>query len=147
MWPIIDQLVAQGVTDFFLAPGSRNTPLVLAASRHPKARLHFHYDERGLAFYAMGFSLAQGRPAAVITTSGSAVANLLPAAMEAHHSSIPLILLTADRPPELRDCSENQTTDQIKMFQNFVRFQFDLDSTMPEKAIRSKIAQGVFHSL
>jgi 2-succinyl-5-enolpyruvyl-6-hydroxy-3-cyclohexene-1-carboxylate synthase len=66
--------------------------------------------------------------------------------MEAHHSSTPLLLLTADRPPELRDSSENQTTDQVKIFQNFVRFQFDLDSTMPDQAIRSKIAQSVFRA-
>ncbi len=147
MTAFIDQLVQQGVTDFFLAPGSRSSPLAVAVSRHPKARLHRHFDERGLGFYAMGCALGKESPTAVITTSGTAVGNLLPAVMEAHHSSIPLLLLTADRPPELRNASENQTSDQIKIFQNFVRFQFDLDPAMPEKAIRSKAAQAVFHSL
>jgi 2-succinyl-5-enolpyruvyl-6-hydroxy-3-cyclohexene-1-carboxylate synthase len=138
--------VHQGVVDFFVAPGSRSTPLAVAVSRHLKTHLHRHFDERGLGFYAMGCALAKEAPTAIITTSGTAVGNLLPSVMEAHHSSIPLLLLTADRPPELRDTSANQTTDQTKLFQNFVRFQFDLDPTMPEKAIRSKIAQAVFHS-
>jgi 2-succinyl-5-enolpyruvyl-6-hydroxy-3-cyclohexene-1-carboxylate synthase len=146
MWPFIDQLIQQGVSDFFFAPGSRSTPLAVAASRHPNARLHRHFDERGLGFYALGCALGKEAPVAVITTSGTAVGNLLPSVMEAHHASIPLLLLTADRPPELREASANQTSDQIKIFQNFVRFQFDLDPTMPEKAIRSKIAEAVFRA-
>ena len=147
MWPLIDQLVQQGVEQFFLAPGSRNTPLVLAVSNHPKAILHTHFDERGLGFYALGCALATAKPVAIIVTSGTAVGNLLPAVMEAHHSSIPLILLTADRPCELRDTAANQTTDQLKIFQNFVRFQCDLDISIPQPAVRSKAAQSVYRSL
>ena len=146
MHSIIDQLIQQGVTDFFFSPGSRSTPLAVAAARAPKVRLYRHFDERGLGFYALGCALGKESPVAVITTSGTAVGNLLPSVMEAHHASIPLLLLTADRPAELRECSANQTTDQIKIFQNFVRFQFDLDSTMPEKAIRSKVAEAVYRS-
>lgn len=147
MWPLIDQLVQQGVRDFFLSPGSRSTPLAIALANHEKIRLHRHFDERGLGFYSMGFALGAEKPVALIVTSGTAVGNILPAVMEAHHASIPLLLLTADRPAELRESCANQTTDQIKIFQNFVRWQFDLDPTMPERAIRSKAAQSVFRSL
>lgn len=146
MWPLIDQLVQQGISDFFLAPGSRSTPLAIALSRHPEIRLHRHFDERGLGFYSLGFAIGREKPAALVITSGTAVGNIMPAVMEAHHASTPLLLLTADRPPELRDASANQTTDQMKIFQNFVRWQFDLDPTMPEKAIRSKAAQAVFRA-
>lgn len=146
IWSFIDQIVQQGVTDFFLAPGSRSSPLALAISRHPKIKLHRHFDERGLAFYAYGHALATQKPTAIVVTSGTAVGNLLPAIMEAHHTSTPLLILTADRPPELRYMCANQTTDQIKIFQNFVRWQFDLDLTMQPTAIRSHAAQAVFHT-
>lgn len=120
---VIDQLVQQGVRHFCTAPGSRNTPLVLAALAHKKTQLHVHYDERGLGFFALGISKASNQPVAILSTSGTAAGNLLPSIMEAHHANTPLIVLTADRPPdELRDCSANQTTDQIRMFQNFVRW-------------------------
>ena len=146
MWPLIDQLVQQGVADFFLASGSRSTPLVLAAARHPKARIYRHFDERALGFYAMGCALGKEAPVAILITSGTAVANLMPAVMEASLASIPLLLLTADRPSELRDTSANQTTDQIKLFENLVRWQFDFDPTMPEAATRSKAAHAVFRA-
>ena len=102
-YQLIDQLVKQGVQDFFLAPGSRSTPLVLAVANHFKAHSHVHFDERGLAFCALGCAKASKKPVALIVTSGTALGNLLPAVMEAKHDSVPLILLTADRPPELRD--------------------------------------------
>jgi 2-succinyl-5-enolpyruvyl-6-hydroxy-3-cyclohexene-1-carboxylate synthase len=143
---LITQLVAQNVRDFFLAPGSRSTPLAIALSRHPDVRIHRHFDERGLGFYAAGFGLGQESPAAIVVTSGTAAGNLTPAIMEAHHASIPLIVLTADRPAELREVSANQTTDQCKMFQNFVRWQCEIDLSMPPEAIRSRAAQAVFHS-
>jgi 2-succinyl-5-enolpyruvyl-6-hydroxy-3-cyclohexene-1-carboxylate synthase len=143
---IIDQLVQQGVRHFCLAPGSRSTPLVNAASAHKKAKLHVHYDERGLGFYALGISKAMGEPAALIVTSGTAVGNLLPSIMEAHHTCTPLIVITADRPPEARDCSFNQATDQIKIFQPFVRWQIDLSCTQSEEYFRSCRAQGYFYS-
>lgn len=144
---LIDQLALQGVVDFFIASGSRSTPLVLAAARHPKARIHRHLDERALGFYALGASLSKQVPVAIITTSGTAVGNLLPAVMEASHASVPLILLTADRPPELRDTASNQTTDQIKIFQNFVRWQFDLAADMTDSSVRSKAADAVHRSM
>lgn len=144
---IIDQLVQQGIGHFCLAPGSRSTPLVLAAAEHRGSKLHVHYDERGLGFFALGLAKGIGKPAAVITTSGTAAGNLLPSVMEAHHSCIPLIILTADRPPELRDCSANQTSDQIKMFQTFIRWQADLAcSPNDESYFRSLAAQGYFYA-
>ncbi len=143
---IIDQLVQQGVRHFCIAPGSRSTPLVLAAADHPKATTHVHFDERGLGFFALGISQGARVPAALIVTSGTAVGNLLPSIMEAHHSCIPLLLLTADRPAELRDCSSNQATDQIKIFSPFIRWQTDLPPTLNERYYRSTMAQAVFHA-
>ena len=124
---MIDQFIRQGIDRFCIAPGSRNTPLVIAAAEHPQAKTIVHYDERGLGFYALGYAKGAKKPAAIITTSGTAAGNLLPSVMEAHHSSIPMLLLTTDRPAELRDCGANQTTDQAKMFSHFVRWQADLN--------------------
>lgn len=144
---IIDQLVQQGVENFCIAPGSRSTPLVLAAINHKKAKLHVHFDERGLCFFALGIAKVKKTPAAIIVTSGTAVGNLLPAVMEAHHSNTPLILLTADRPSELRGCSANQATDQTKIFQSFIRWQADLPNDLNERYFRSMVADGFFHSI
>lgn len=143
---IIDQLIQQGVTKFCIAPGSRSAPLALAAASHPKADCTVHFDERGLGFFALGYAKAKGLPAAVITTSGTAVANLLPSVMEAYHSGTPMILLTADRPHELRDCGANQTTDQVKLFNNVIRYQTDLSPHLDLKTIRSVVAHTVFSS-
>ncbi len=146
LW-IIDQLVAQGVTQFCIAPGSRSAPLALAAKEHPKANIVVHFDERGLGFYALGIAKASKSPSAVITTSGTAVANLYPAAIEAHHSKIPLILLTADRPHELRSCGANQSIDQVDLFGKLLRTHADLHSHLDEKTTRSIVAHHVFLSL
>ncbi len=143
---LIEHLIEQGVLHFCTAPGSRSSPLVIAIKNHPKANLHIHYDERGLAFYALGMSQATSSPTAIIVTSGTAVGNLLPAIMEAHHSHIPLIFLTADRPPMLRDCSAHQTTDQVKIFTPFVRWQADLPLTVDAAYVRSIANQAYFHA-
>ncbi|MCC6128094.1 MAG: 2-succinyl-5-enolpyruvyl-6-hydroxy-3-cyclohexene-1-carboxylic-acid synthase [Chlamydiae bacterium] len=142
-WWIIDQLVQQGVFHFCIAPGSRSMPLALAAAHHPKARLQIHYDERGLGFYALGLAKVLKAPVAIIVTSGTAVGNLLPSVMEASHSYAPLILLTADRPPELLDAGANQTCDQIHLFGNFVRKSLHLPTADPdvsEPFVRSSVA-------
>lgn len=144
---IIDQLVQQGVTRFCIAPGSRNTPLVIAAVQHPKATTLVHYDERGIGFYALGYGKGSKTPAAVITTSGTAVGNLLPSIMEASHSHTPLILLTTDRPPELRDCGANQTCHQAQIFSRFLRWEIDVPPQCTENYFRSLVAQGVFHAI
>lgn len=144
---LIDQLVQENVTHFCIAPGSRSTPLVLAATHHPKATTRVHFDERGLGFYALGYGKAAQVPAAIIVTSGTAVANLLPSIMEAHHSHTPLIVLTADRPCELRQCGAQQTTDQVKIFSSFLRFEADLPPSLSENYFRSIAAQSVFYAL
>lgn len=123
---MIDELVRCGVTQFCVAPGSRSTPLVAAAARHERASIIVHTDERGAGFFAVGYGRAAGKPAAVITTSGTAVANLLPAVVESSMDNVPMVLLTADRPPELRDCGANQTIRQVGIFSNYPRWQFDL---------------------
>lgn len=146
-WWLIDQLVQQGVRRFCIAPGSRSAPLALAAREHPKATTVVHFDERGLGFYALGYAMGSKEPVALIVTSGTAVANLIPSVLEAHHSCTPLLLLTADRPCELRDCGANQTADQVKIFCGAVRWQSDLAPTLEEKTVRSIGAHAVFCAL
>lgn len=148
-YQLIDQLIKQGVQDFFLAPGSRSTPLVLAVANHFEAHCHIHFDERGLAFYALGFAKARKKPVALIVTSGTAVGNLLPAVMEARYDFVPLILLTADRPPELRDCGANQSCNQVHIFGSYVRWQVDLpcaDELSFIKSLPTTIAQAVYYA-
>ncbi len=128
---LIEELVRAGAGLFCLAPGSRSTPLVTAVAANDRADHIMHFDERGTAFYALGYARATRRPAVWITTSGTAVANGFPAVVEASVDGVPLILLTADRPPELRDTGANQTIDQVKLFGDYVRWQFELPAPDP----------------
>lgn len=123
---IVEELIRNGVRRFFIAPGSRSAPLVAAVAQHPGAEAVLHFDERGTAFAALGFARATRQPAVWITTSGTAVANGLPAFVEASQSYVPLIALTADRPPELRDTGANQAIDQVRIFGTYARWFFDL---------------------
>ena len=125
---LVEELCRQGVGLFVVAPGSRSTPLAVAVARavaEGKTTWLVHPDERACAFVALGWGRATGRPAAVVTTSGTAVANLLPAAVEADAAGVPLLLLTADRPPELRETGANQTIRQPALFQTVARWAFD----------------------
>jgi 2-succinyl-5-enolpyruvyl-6-hydroxy-3-cyclohexene-1-carboxylate synthase len=128
---IVEELVRCGVEFFCVAPGSRSTPLVAALAANDKARSLVHFDERGTAFAALGYARATGRPAAWITTSGTAVANGLPAVVEASTDGVSMVLLTADRPPELRQTGANQTIDQPDIFGDYVRWRFDLPAPDP----------------
>lgn len=119
---VVDELVRGGVTRFAVSPGSRSGALARAAQDHAGAEVAVLIDERSAAFFALGVARISGRPAAVITTSGTAVANLFPGVVEADASGVPLILLTADRPPELRETGANQTIDQLKVFGEAVRW-------------------------
>ncbi|MFE5670013.1 2-succinyl-5-enolpyruvyl-6-hydroxy-3-cyclohexene-1-carboxylic-acid synthase [Agromyces sp. NPDC056523] len=130
---LLSALVRAGVTDVVVAPGSRSQALALAAAELERAgaiRLHVRIDERGAGFLALGLAVESGRPAVVVTTSGTAVANLHPAVLEAHHGGVPLILATADRPAELRGIRSNQTTMQPGIFAGAVRLERDV--TPPE---------------
>lgn len=127
----IDALVAGGVRRFCVSPGSRHTPLVLALARHrERVEISSHLDERSAAFFALGLAIGGGEPAALVCTSGSAGANYFPAVVEAHQARLPLIVLTADRPHELRGSGANQTIDQIKLYGDYV--DFFADAPLPE---------------
>jgi 2-succinyl-5-enolpyruvyl-6-hydroxy-3-cyclohexene-1-carboxylate synthase len=122
---MVDELIAGGMTDAVLAPGSRNAPLSIAlydADSAGRIRLHVRIDERTAGFLAVGLARGTGRPVAVCTTSGTAVANLHPAVLEAHHGGVPLLVLSADRPPVLRDVGANQVIDQRSVFGSALRF-------------------------
>ncbi|WP_068923492.1 2-succinyl-5-enolpyruvyl-6-hydroxy-3-cyclohexene-1-carboxylic-acid synthase [Planobispora rosea] len=119
---LIDELVRCGLTEVVLAPGSRSAPLALAAHADSRVRLHVRIDERSASFLALGLARRGERPVALICTSGTAAANFHPAVLEAHESGVPLLVLTADRPSELRHTGANQTVDQIKMYGTAVRW-------------------------
>lgn len=116
------ELVACGVTDVVVSPGSRSTPLAVAARNQDGLRVTVQLDERVAGFCALGMAKASRRPVALVCTSGTAAANYLPAVVEAHHSGVPLIVCTADRPPELRDAGAGQTIDQVKLYGDQVRW-------------------------
>jgi len=120
-WGVVDALVGAGVCDMVLSPGSRSSAVTLAAARHPGLRTEVVLDERDAAFFALGLAKAGRRPVALLATSGSAPAHWLPAVMEADHGRVPLLLLTADRPPELQQCGANQTANQERLFGDQVR--------------------------
>jgi 2-succinyl-5-enolpyruvyl-6-hydroxy-3-cyclohexene-1-carboxylate synthase len=122
---LIHGLVMAGVRRAVISPGSRSTPLVLACSRNPAISTWTQVDERCAAFFALGLAKHDGSPVALVATSGSAPAHWYPAIIEANHSGIPLLLLSADRPPELQGCGANQTTDQRHLFGHQVRGFFD----------------------
>ncbi|MCL1144222.1 2-succinyl-5-enolpyruvyl-6-hydroxy-3-cyclohexene-1-carboxylic-acid synthase [Shewanella gaetbuli] len=116
---ILEELSRLGVQHVCMAPGSRSTPLTLAAAAQTAIKTHVHFDERGLAFMALGLAKASGAPVAIITTSGTAVANLYPAIIEAWLTHVPLIVLSGDRPNELIDCGANQAIIQPAIFANY----------------------------
>jgi 2-succinyl-5-enolpyruvyl-6-hydroxy-3-cyclohexene-1-carboxylate synthase len=131
---LADELARCGLREVVVAPGSRSAPLAMAfdeLDRAGRVRLHVRIDERSASFTALGLAKASGRPVAVVCTSGTAAANFHPAVIEADESAVPLLLLTADRPPELRGTGASQTVDQIKLYGSAVRWY--AESGVPER--------------
>jgi 2-succinyl-5-enolpyruvyl-6-hydroxy-3-cyclohexene-1-carboxylate synthase len=121
-----DELARCGMTDACTSPGSRSSPLVLALAREPRLRAWSHVDERCAGFFALGLAKASGRPAAVACTSGTAAAELTPAVHEAREARVPLLVLTADRPPELREVGAGQVIDQVKLYGSAAKWFFEV---------------------
>lgn len=120
------ELYAYGVREVVISPGSRSTPLAIALEAHPNIKTWIHPDERSAAFFALGLIKGSQRPVAILCTSGTAAANYTPAIAESQISRIPLIVLTSDRPHELRSVGAPQAINQVNMFSNYVNFQFDM---------------------
>ena len=142
---VVEELLAAGVTDVVVCPGSRSAPLALTladAERRGLVRLHVRIDERSGAYLALGIAKVSGRPVAVVTTSGTAAVNLHPAIVEAAYSGIPLVAVTADRPGEMRGSGANQTIDQRALYGDDVVTWADLEG-LSESALRSAIAGGL----
>src|SRR5271165_6453305 len=131
----VDELVRCGMRAACTSPGSRCAPLVLSLAREERLGCFSHVDERCAGFFALGFAKASGLPVAVACTSGTAAAELLPAAIEAREARVPLLLLTADRPPELRETGAGQTIDQLKLFGGAAKWFFEVGvhSASPER--------------
>jgi 2-succinyl-5-enolpyruvyl-6-hydroxy-3-cyclohexene-1-carboxylate synthase len=127
---VVDELARAGLRAVCIAPGSRSTPLTLAFAEHPGIKDYPHLDERSAAFFALGIALKTDQPVALVCTSGSATVNFYPAIVEAHESQVPLIILTGDRPPELRDSGANQTIDQVKLYGEYALWSVDI--ALPE---------------
>jgi 2-succinyl-5-enolpyruvyl-6-hydroxy-3-cyclohexene-1-carboxylate synthase len=125
---VVDEWRRAGVLDVSVAPGSRNAPLTLALAGQEDLRVHVHVDERSAAFFALGCAQGSGRPAVVCCTSGTATAHLHAAVLEASHAGVPLIVCTADRPPELRDTGAGQTIDQVGLYGGALRWACDVDA-------------------
>jgi 2-succinyl-5-enolpyruvyl-6-hydroxy-3-cyclohexene-1-carboxylate synthase len=146
---IVRQIIEAGVTDVVISPGSRNAPLSLAfyqASTKGLIKLHVRIDERTAAFFALGIAKASGRPVPIVCTSGTAVANYHPAVLEASHTNIPLLILTADRPASLRRTGANQTTEQARIFGKAVRYFADVSgSVYPMELPFNSLQSGPVH--
>ncbi len=144
---LVATLADAGIVTCVISPGSRSTPLVTALVREPRLALVTIIDERAAAFYALGAARATGLPVAMVCTSGTAAAHYLPAIVEASLAGVPLLAITADRPPELHDCGASQTIDQIDLYGNFVRSAIDLGapvaSDVAMRALRRKVIQAV----
>ncbi len=146
---IVEELVRNGVNYFVISPGSRSTPLTLAVAQHPQAQKTICIDERGAAFHAVGYARATGEPAVLICSSGTAAANYLPAVIEAATDGIPLIILSADRPPELRQTGANQTIEQVDLYGSYPVWKFDFPCPTAEispNVVLTTIDLAVFRS-
>ena len=142
---LLGELVDGGVIHMCMTPGSRSTPIALAAARDPRITLHVHVDERSSAFFGLGIAAASGKPVAMFCTSGTAAANHLPAVVEASMARVPIIVMTADRPPELHGVGANQTINQQNLFGGFVKWFHDTGVPVwaPHERIRWMMQGGM----
>lgn len=143
----VDELVQTGLTDVVISPGSRSTPLAMTVTEHPNMRQWVIIDERSAAFFALGMAKRRNRPVAIVCTSGTAAANYFPAIVEAYYSRVPLVVLTADRPHELRDVGAPQAIEQIKLYGDYVKWFHEMALPEADKEmlayVRSKAARAV----
>ena len=146
---MVEELTRCGCRYFLISPGSRSTPLVVAAARHPAVTARVCLEERGAAFHAVGYGRATGRPAVLVCTSGTALANYLPAVVEAAQDQVPLLVLSADRPPELQDTGANQTIAQRGIFGGYTRWSGELPVPTPRidpRVVLTTVDQAVFRA-
>lgn len=143
----IEVLARLGIETVITSPGSRSTPLTIAAARNPRIEALSILDERSAGFYALGLAKRQRRPVALVCTSGSAAANYWPAVVEASMSATPLLLLTADRPPEMRDCASGQTIDQLKLYGDYVRHFAELALPDLGESMLAYLRQTLVHAV
>jgi len=137
---LADEFARHGLHHVCVGSGSRSAPLVEAVARDPRLTVHPHVDERSASYFALGIAASTGRPAAVVTTSGTATANLFPAVIEASQSDIPLLVLTADRPARLRGLDANQTIDQAGLYGGYPRLAIDLPLPRPGDVRQARVA-------
>lgn len=143
---LVETLVRLGVRQAVISPGSRSTPLTMALARHGGIEAIPVLDERSAAFFALGLARAQGKPVVLLCTSGTAGANYFPAVIEAQESGVPLLVITADRPPEMRDCASGQTIDQQKLFGSHVNFFHELAVPEASLTLLAYLRQTVAHA-
>jgi 2-succinyl-5-enolpyruvyl-6-hydroxy-3-cyclohexene-1-carboxylate synthase len=144
---LVETLVRMGVTRAVVSPGSRSTPLTFALARHPAVQATPVLDERSAAFFALGQAKQTGRPVVLVCTSGTAAANFFPAVIEAHESGVPLLVITADRPPEMRACASGQTIDQQKLYGDHVNFFHELATPEASESRLHYLRQTVAHAV
>lgn len=137
----VSNLYRRGVSNVVICPGSRSTPLTLSFTSDPRYQCWLHLDERSAGYFALGLARQLGEPVALVCTSGTAAANFLPAVMEASLSRVPLLVLTTDRPPELRDVGASQTVDQVRLYGSHVRWAMDMPLADGSEAVE-RYARG-----
>ncbi|NEQ81868.1 MAG: 2-succinyl-5-enolpyruvyl-6-hydroxy-3-cyclohexene-1-carboxylic-acid synthase, partial [Moorea sp. SIO2I5] len=143
---LVETLQRLGLTTGIICPGSRSTPLTVAFAQHPQIEAIPVLDERSASFFALGIARQSGKPVVLVCTSGTAGANFYPAVIEARESRVPLLVLTADRPPELQDCHSGQTIDQIKLYGNYPNWQSNLAVPQADISMLRYLRQTVVHA-
>ncbi len=143
---LVETLVQMGTRLAVICPGSRSAPLVFALTQHPHIEVLPILDERSAAFFALGYSKRTGSPTPLVCTSGTAGANFFPAVIEAYESQVPLLILTADRPPELRQCQAGQAIDQVKLYGHYPNWQAELALPSAETSQLAYLRQTILHA-